>query len=58
MSDQVKLTHALNQELDEALKQIRQLCNHGEEASDRIIELESLCKQHEEAEEWFSPAMS
>jgi hypothetical protein len=49
LPDQVKLTHALNQDLDEAVKDIRQLAGHGEEASWRITELEALCNQHEEA---------
>jgi hypothetical protein len=31
--DQVKLTCALNQELDQATKEICQLSGHGEEAS-------------------------
>jgi hypothetical protein len=49
LSDQVKLTHALNKELDQAMKDIHQLGDQGEEAGQRIIELESLYKQHEEA---------
>jgi hypothetical protein len=49
LPDQVKLTHALNQDLDEAVKDIQQLAGHGEEASWRITELEALCNQHEEA---------
>jgi hypothetical protein len=48
--DQVKLTCALNQELDEAMKETRQLGDHGEEASRRITELEALCKQKEVVE--------
>jgi chromosome segregation ATPase len=49
LSDQVKLTHALNKELDQAMKDIHQFGDQGEEAGQRIIELESLYKQHEEA---------
>jgi hypothetical protein len=49
LSDHVKLTHALTKDLNEAMKEIRQLGDHGEEASQRIIELEALCKQHKEA---------
>jgi hypothetical protein len=49
LPDQVKLTHALNKELNKAMKDIRQLGDQGEESSQRIAELESLCKQHEEA---------
>jgi predicted nuclease with TOPRIM domain len=48
LSDQVKLTRALKQELDEAMKEICQLGDHEEEASRRITELEALCKQNEE----------
>jgi hypothetical protein len=49
LSDQVKLTHALAKNLDEAVKEIRQLGDHGKEAIQRIIDLEAMCKQHEEA---------
>jgi hypothetical protein len=45
----VKLTRALNEEPDQAMKGIRQHGDQGEEASRRSIELESLCKQHEKA---------
>jgi hypothetical protein len=31
------------------MKEIQHLDDHGEEASQRITEMESLCKQHEEA---------
>jgi hypothetical protein len=48
LSDQVKLTHALNEELHQAMKDIHQRGDHGEEASQRITELESLYKQQEE----------
>jgi hypothetical protein len=44
LSDQVKLTHALNKELNEAMKEICQLGDHGDEASRRITKLESPCK--------------
>jgi hypothetical protein len=47
--DQVKLTHALNKELEQAMKDIHQFCDQGAKASQRIIELEYLYKQHEEA---------
>ena len=49
LPDQVKLTSALTKDLDEAVKEVRQLGDYGEEASRRITELEALCKQHEEA---------
>jgi DNA repair ATPase RecN len=69
LPDQVKLNYALNQDLDEAMKEIRQVGNHVEEVSQRITKLEALCKQHEEAaqrlmrrrplwREWFNPTMS
>jgi predicted transcriptional regulator len=48
-ADQVELTRALVQDLDEAVKEIQQLGNHGEEASWKITELEALCKQHANA---------
>jgi hypothetical protein len=61
--DQVKLTRALVRDLDEAVKEIQQLCNHGEEASQKITELEALCKQKEDAtkkliEEKANPMMN
>jgi predicted fused transcriptional regulator/phosphomethylpyrimidine kinase len=43
-SDQVKLTCALIRDLDEAMNEIYQLGDHGEEASRRITEMEALCK--------------
>jgi seryl-tRNA synthetase len=43
-SDQVKLTRALVRDLDEVVKEIKQLGKHGEEASRKITELEALCK--------------
>jgi hypothetical protein len=48
-ADQVKLTRALVWDLDEVIKEIKQLGEHGEEASWRIIELEALCKKKEDA---------
>jgi hypothetical protein len=43
LADQVKLARALPRDLNKAMKEIQQLGNHGEEASQRIIELEALC---------------
>jgi hypothetical protein len=43
--DQVKLTHALVQNLDEALKEVKLLGEHEEESSQKITELEALCKK-------------
>jgi hypothetical protein len=40
----VKLTHALVQNLDEAIKEVKLLGEHEEELSRKIIELEALCK--------------
>jgi DnaJ-domain-containing protein 1 len=44
-ADQVKLTHALVRNLDEALKEVKLLGEHEEESSRKIIELEALCKK-------------
>jgi hypothetical protein len=43
-TDQVKLTRALVQNLDEAIKEVKLLGEHEEESSQKIIELEALCK--------------
>jgi hypothetical protein len=48
-ADQVKLTRALVRDLDKVVREIQHLGNHGEEASRKITELESLCKQKEDA---------
>jgi hypothetical protein len=42
-TDQVKLTRALVQNLDEAVKEVKLLGEHGEESSRKITELEALC---------------
>jgi hypothetical protein len=44
-TDQLKLTHALVQDLDEAIKEIKLLGEHEEESSQKITELEALCKR-------------
>jgi hypothetical protein len=44
-TDQVKLTHALVQDLDEAVKEVKLLGEHEEESSQKTIELEALCKK-------------
>jgi hypothetical protein len=44
-ADQVKLTHALVQDLDEAIKEVKLLGEHGEEANQKITEMEALCKK-------------
>jgi hypothetical protein len=44
-TDQVKLTRALVRDLDEAVKEVKLLGEHGEEASQKIMELEALCKR-------------
>jgi hypothetical protein len=44
-TDQVKLTDALVRDLDEAIKEIKLLGEHEEESSQKIIELEALCKK-------------
>jgi hypothetical protein len=47
-TDQVKLTHALVQDLDEAVREVKLLGEHEEESSQKIIELEALCKKPRE----------
>jgi predicted nuclease with TOPRIM domain len=44
-TNQVKLTHALVQNLDEAIKEVKLLGEHEEESSQKITELETLCKK-------------
>jgi hypothetical protein len=44
-TDQVKLTRALVRDLDEAIKEVNLLGEHGEESSQKITELEALCKR-------------
>jgi hypothetical protein len=44
-ADQVKLTRALVQDLDEVVKDVNQLGEHEEESSQRITELEALRKR-------------
>jgi hypothetical protein len=43
--DQVMLTRALVRDLDEAIKEVKLLGGHGEESSQKIIELEALCRK-------------
>jgi hypothetical protein len=43
--DQVKLTRALVQDLDEAVKEVNLLGEHEEESSQKIVELEALCNR-------------
>jgi hypothetical protein len=47
-ADQVKLTHALVRDLDEAIKEVKLLGEHGEEDSQKSTELEALCKKYAE----------
>jgi hypothetical protein len=44
-TDQVKLTHALARNLDEAIKEVKLLGENEEESSQKITELEALCKK-------------
>jgi hypothetical protein len=46
--DQVKLTRALVQDLDEAIKEVNLLGEHEEESSQKITELEAVCKRLKE----------
>jgi hypothetical protein len=44
-ADQVKLTRALVRDLDKAVKEVKLLGEHEEESSQKITELEALCKR-------------
>jgi hypothetical protein len=44
-TDQVKLTRALVRDLNEAVKEVNLLGEHEEESSQKIIELEAICKR-------------
>jgi hypothetical protein len=44
-ANKMKLTHNLVQDLDEAVKEVKLLGEHGEESSQKITELEALCKR-------------
>jgi hypothetical protein len=44
-TEQGKLTRALVRDLDEDVKEVRLLGEHNEESSQKIIELEALCKR-------------
>jgi hypothetical protein len=44
-ADQVKLAHSLVQDLDEVVKDVKLLGEHEQESSQKIIELEALCKR-------------
>jgi hypothetical protein len=44
-TDQVQLTHALVRDLDEAIKEVKLLGAHEKESSQKIIELDALCKK-------------
>jgi hypothetical protein len=44
-ADQVKLTGALVRDLDEAIKEVNLLGEHEEESSQKITELEAICKR-------------
>jgi broad-specificity NMP kinase len=44
-ANQVKLTRALVQDLDEVVKEVKLLGEHEEESSQKIIEMEALCKR-------------
>jgi hypothetical protein len=44
-ADQVKLTRVLVRDLDEAVKEVNLLGEHEEESSQKITELEALCKR-------------
>jgi hypothetical protein len=44
-TNQVKLTRVLVQDLDEAIKEVKLPGEHEEELSQKITELEALCKK-------------
>jgi predicted nuclease with TOPRIM domain len=44
-TDQVKMTHALVRHVDEAIKEVKLLGEREEELSQKITELEALCKR-------------
>jgi hypothetical protein len=44
-TDQVKLTRALVRDLDEAVKEVNLLGEHEEDSSQKITELDALCKR-------------
>jgi hypothetical protein len=44
-TDQVKFTHTLVRDLDEAVKEVKLLGEHEEGSSQKITELEALCKK-------------
>jgi hypothetical protein len=44
-TDQVKLTRALVRDLDDTVKEAKLLGEHEEESSQKITELEALCKR-------------
>jgi predicted Fe-Mo cluster-binding NifX family protein len=48
-TNQVKLTHALVQNLDEVIKEVKLSGEHEEESSQNTTELEALCKKLREA---------
>jgi hypothetical protein len=45
IADQVKLAHSLVRDLDEAVKEVKLLGEHEEESSQKIIELDAMCKR-------------
>jgi hypothetical protein len=44
-ADQVKLTRALVRDLDRSVTEVDLLAGHEEESSQKITELEALCKR-------------
>jgi hypothetical protein len=58
----VKLTHALVRDQDEDVKDVKLLEEYQEESSQKITELEALCKKLREdtqrLKEWLSLTMS
>jgi hypothetical protein len=44
-ADQVKLTRALVRDLDKVVKEVKLLEEHEKESSQKITEMEALCKR-------------
>jgi hypothetical protein len=52
-TDEVKVTRALVRDLDEAIKEVNLLGEHEEESSQKITELEAICKRLREDAQWL-----
>jgi myosin heavy subunit len=57
-TNQVKLTHALVRDLDEDIKEVKLLGEHEEESSQKITELDALCKKLREDTQMLEEEMA